>query len=761
MSKSSKTLANARGSLLAMAVSAALAAPMALHAADQAEPSSNRFIIHYKADHLAEQSISLRPGQSHEQAALQVSARALERMGAKTKLILGPQRAIAAELPEAALKRLQADPSIELIEPDLVRYPMAQEVPYGFTMVQADQVSDQFASNQTVCVIDSGLDLPHEDFLSSNITGTNDPGTGNWFEAGGPHGTHVAGTIAALNNDVGIVGVLPNGEVKLHIVKVFNASGWGYSSSLVNAINVCAQNGSTVVNMSLGGAGSSVAERNALQSIYDSGVLLVAAAGNAGNTSLSYPASYDSVISVAAVDHTKTLASFSQRNAQVELAAPGVDVRSTYPEGTGVESILSVNGVAFSPNPISGAGSGSMSAEIASCGLGLTTCDDMVGKICLMQRGEVSFAQKVESCQDGGGVAAIIYNNEPGNFSGTVGDNPTTTIPAVSLSQEEGTVLMGQLGDVANFTSGASNYGLMSGTSMASPHVAGVAALVWSHFPQCSNAEIRAALAASAEDLGAPGRDTSYGWGLVQAKDAVDYLAVHGCEGADEPDDPVDPDPEPEPGNELENGVPVTGLAGGTGEQLFFTMELPADASDLAFVMSGGTGDADLYVKFGSEPTLGDWDCRPFRFGNEERCDFATPQEGTWHVMINGYTAFSGVSLVGSFTAPEEPDEPDVPDAGGYVVNDISIARRTWDYYSVDVPAGATSLVVEISGGRGDADLHVRHGAVPTATQFDCKPNQNGNNETCTFTNPAEGTWHIGLHAFRAVSGMKLEVRYE
>ncbi|MDP4535462.1 S8 family serine peptidase [Alkalimonas collagenimarina] len=760
MSKPHFSLAIAKNSLIAMAVSAALATPVVALAADSAEPSSNRYIIHYKADQLAQSNVSLRPGQSHEQAALQLSARALERLGAKTKLILGPQRAIAAELPDAVYKRLQADPTIELIEPDLVRRPMAQQTPYGYTMVQADQVSDQFASNQTVCVIDSGLDLPHEDFLDANITGTNDPGTGNWFEAGGPHGTHVAGTIAALNNDVGIVGVLPNGELKLHIVKVFNAAGWGYSSSLVNAINVCADNGSTVVNMSLGGAGSSVAESNAMQSIYDSGVLLVAAAGNGGNTSLSYPASYDSVISVAAVDDTKTLAGFSQRNAQVELAGPGVDVRSTYPEGTGMESMLSVDGVVFDPNPLDNAGSGSISAEIASCGLGLTTCDDMVGKVCLIQRGEVAFAQKVESCQDGGGLAAIIYNNESGNFSGTLGDNPTTTIPAVSLSLEEGEVLMGQLGDVADLTSGASNYGLMSGTSMASPHVAGVAALVWSHFPDCSNDEIRSALGASAEDLGAPGRDTSYGWGLVQAKDAFDYLTTHGCEGSG---DPVDPDPDPTPPGtvELENDVPVTDLAGDSGEQLFFTLDVPADSSDLSFVMSGGTGDADLYVKFGSEPSLSDWDCRPFNFGNEESCSFETPMEGTYHVMINGYTAFSGVSLVGSFTAADIPDDPDEPDAGGYVVNDISIARRNWDYYSVDVPAGASSLVVEISGGRGDADLHVRHGAVPTATQYDCKPSTNGNNEVCTFSNPTEGTWHIGLHAFRAVSNLTLKVSYE
>ena len=267
--------------------------------------------------------------------ALQQVANTLQQKGLRVHHVLAPQSAVAVDLSSADLAALQADPAVEYVEEDHKRYPMAQQVPFGYTMVQADQVSDQFASNQKVCVIDSGLDLPHEDFLSGNITGTNDSGTGNWFDNGGPHGTHVAGTIAAMNNNVGIVGVLPNGNVKLHIVKVFNEAGWGYSSTLASAVNTCVSNGSTVINMSLGGAGSSTTESNAMQAAFDQGVLLIAAAGNDGNTAMSYPASYNSVISVAAIDKNKQLADFSQRNSQVELAAPGVDIRSTYPEGTG------------------------------------------------------------------------------------------------------------------------------------------------------------------------------------------------------------------------------------------------------------------------------------------------------------------------------------------------------------------------------------------------------------------------------------------
>jgi PKD repeat protein len=105
-------------------------------------------------------------------------------------------------------------------------------------------------------------------------------------------------------------------------------------------------------------------------------------------------------------------------------------------------------------------------------------------------------------------------------------------------------------------------------------------------------------------------------------------------------------------GNVLSNGVAKTGLAAATGAYLKFTMVVPAGATALKFVMSGGTGDADMYVKFGSEPTDSVYDCRPYVSGNAETCTITTAQAGTYYVNLKGYSAFSGVSLTGSFTPP-------------------------------------------------------------------------------------------------------------
>ncbi|MEO8801749.1 MAG: pre-peptidase C-terminal domain-containing protein, partial [Rudaea sp.] len=104
--------------------------------------------------------------------------------------------------------------------------------------------------------------------------------------------------------------------------------------------------------------------------------------------------------------------------------------------------------------------------------------------------------------------------------------------------------------------------------------------------------------------------------------------------------------------NVLSNGVAVTGLAATTGNQLNYTMVVPAGATNLKFTMSGGTGDADLYVKFGSAPTLSSYDCRPYITGNSESCPITTAQAGTYYVMLNSYASFTGVTLTGSYTAP-------------------------------------------------------------------------------------------------------------
>ena len=570
--------------------------------------------------------------------------------GGKVKRALDRRNSLAVELSQDKVEELKASGAVEFVELDPKRAifepmatnsditPMAESSPYGIAMVQADQLSDSNTSSMTVCITDTGYDGDHEDLRSyqgANIAGDDNDGngndTGNWYQDGHGHGTHVAGTISAIGgNGTGVVGVNPSDEVGLHIVKVFNNSGsWAYGSDMVAAVDQCVAGGAKVISMSLGGSASSTSEENAFNDAYDAGVLLIAASGNdgsaSGNDAYSYPASYDSVMSVAAIDSSKSVASWSQKNSQVEIAAPGVDVLSTLP------------------------------------------------------------------------------NN---------------------------------------------SYEAWSGTSMATPHVSAVASLVWSHFPSCTNVQIRAALNATAEDLGASGTDESYGHGLVLAKDAYDYLNANGCEGG------VDPDPDPVEGV-LENGVTQSNLSASSGNELNFTMDVPSGASNISFDMTGGSGDADLYVKFGSAPTDSSYDCRPYASGNEESCS-GTDTGGTYYVRVNAYSSFSGVSLTGSY------DE----DSGGnpgdsFEQTDLSASTRSWVYHQVEIPSGMSSFTVSISGGTGDADLYVREGADVSQSNYDCRPYESGNEETCSFTNPGAGTWYIGVRAYSAFSGLTLSGSYE
>lgn len=634
-------------SALAVSISAAYAQPpehanaKPLQAVQTAESDqAQRYIIKFKENSKAVERAGNR---GRSELALARAKSMVEKAGGKVKVSMRHNLAIAAEMSAKDMKRFEKNPNVEFIEVDQKRRFMAQTVPYGINMVQANLVDDSVASaaagGKKICVIDSGLDLPHEDMGTrfDTINGTNNSGTGNWYDEGGPHGTHVAGTIAALNNGLGVRGVIGSNP-NMHIVKVFNASGWGYSSSLVAAIETCADNGSDVVNMSLGGGGSSQTEANAMQNLFNQGVLLIAAAGNDGSAysstdAMSYPASYNAVMSVAAVDSNKALASFSQKNSQVEIAAPGVNVLSTYPEGTGSQG----------------------------------------------------------------------------------------------------------------------NYGNMSGTSMASPHVAGVAALVWSHHPTCSAAQIRDALNDSAEDLGSAGRDVKFGYGLVQAKDAIDYLDANGCDGSGGGGQ------EPPAEGELTNGVTQSNLSASTGTELYYTLDVPAGATDLSFNINGGSGDADLYVRFGAQPTTSTYDCRPYRTGNTETCTISNVQAGTYHVMVRAYSSFSGVNLTGSFTEPSSGGG----EGGSASATDLSGATGSWTHYYVDLPAGMTSLNVTMSGGTGDADLYVRQGSQPTTSSYDCRPYRSGNNETCEIDNPGSGRWYISLQGYQAYSGVDLLVEWQ
>lgn len=451
----------------------------------------------------------------------------LNAQGAKLALDLPKHNAAAFSLPAQALTGLSHNPNVEYVEQDAKRYLMSQTVPYGIPLVQADQVSDSVTANIKVCIIDSGYDLAHEDLSGNRVEGANDSGTGNWFTDENHHGTHVAGTIAALSNDVGVVGINPHGNLNLYIVKVFNADGWGYSSGLIAALDVCEAAGAKVINMSLGGSIKSRTEDAAFAAAETAGILSIAAAGNDGNSRYSYPASYRSVVSVAAVDENKQHADFSQYNSQVELSGPGVGVLSSVPMGTALVAATNVANHDYLAIAMEGAPTGIASGVLMDCGSGEQQCN-AAGKVCLLQRGNISFADKVLACEQGGGVAAIIYNNTAGQLNGTLGTT-VTAIPAVGVTADDGAAMLLDIGNDATVAIGPGNYAYFDGTSMATPHVAGVAALVWSHFPQCTNKQIRAALQQTAEDLDTAGRDNYTGFGLVQAKAAANYLALNGC----------------------------------------------------------------------------------------------------------------------------------------------------------------------------------------------------------------------------------------
>lgn len=511
-------------SLTSVAVAAAVEQPVFVSEADVAaldptDDSTTRYIVKYKDGSVG----------SLQNTAGAVSAFSVQKADSfarkhKTKVLkhLSSVKSSVLELNPRQVKAMLADPEVDYIEVDQKRYlfdvitPMAQSTPYGIPMVQANLVSDANAANTKVCVIDTGYTLSHPDLPNSGVSGFAFSGHGNWSSDGNGHGTHVAGTMVALNNNDGVIGVLPSAQADVHIVKIFNDAGnWTYASDLIDGIQSCKDAGAKVVNMSLGGSSSSQTEQTAMTNFYNSGMLLIAAAGNAGNTSLSYPASYNAVVSVAAVDSNRNLASFSQRNAQVELAGPGVAVNSTWNNG---------------------------------------------------------------------------------------------------------------------------GYNSISGTSMASPHVAGVAALVWSNHPQCTAAQIRSALQVTAQDRGTAGRDNSFGFGIVQAKAAVDYLTANGCSGGG--------------GG---GSTPPTGgetfpnLSASTGSWLRGSYVIPSGVSSLTFTISGGTGDADLYVRYNSQPTESQYNCRPYLNGNSEQCTINNPQAGTWHVGIKAYAAFSGVTLSYSY----------------------------------------------------------------------------------------------------------------
>jgi serine protease len=458
--------------------------------------------------------------------------------------------AVAARLDVNQVEELSKNPNIAYIEPDYKIFalseineplqplsniePLAstQTIPYGINMVNAPLVwPSAKGAGARVAVLDTGISMYHPDrgnVVNSVSFATNQTGAIIPVEDLIGHGTHTSGTIAAADNDIGVIGVAPQAD--LLIAKVMDNTGSGQDSWLISGIDWAVSNNAKVISMSLGGYDYSQALDDACAAAFDAGTLLVAAAGNDNVSTPLYPAALPSVISVAAVDQSKNKASFSNYGPTIALAAPGVSVYSTIP--VAVDSTVTANAIwsstSHQANIITGTNLGTVSGQICNCGLATGTdpqdsCPDSVaGNIAHIRRGIITFAQKVAYAQSKGAIGVIISNNVSGNFNGTL--NNGSPLIVVSISQADGNNLqaLAQTGITGSASVNSNPYAYYSGTSMACPHVAGVAALIFAANPiDISPLEVRDILFNSAQDIGTPGRDDIYGYGLVDAYAAL------------------------------------------------------------------------------------------------------------------------------------------------------------------------------------------------------------------------------------------------
>jgi subtilisin family serine protease len=349
------------------------------------------------------------------------------------------------------------------------------------------------------------------------------------------HGTHTSGIIAAADNNIGVVGVAP--EADLLIAKIMDNTGSGQTSWLISGIEWAVDNNAKVISMSLGSYDYSAALDTVCSNAFAAGTLLVAAAGNDDVSTPLYPAALSSVISVMAVDQSKNKASFSNYGSTIALAAPGVDVYSTVPVTTDTAATADAiwSSTSHQSNIVTGTAPGAVSGVICNCGLAngadsQDTCPDSVaGNIAHIRRGTTTFAAKVAHAQSKGAIGVIISDNGNDSIS-TFGLNGGTPLVVVSISQADGDALqiLAQSGISGSASVNANLYAYYSGTSMACPHVAGVAALIFSaaHY-NITPSEVSNILFDSAQDLGSPGRDDIFGYGLVDAYAALNLEKIN------------------------------------------------------------------------------------------------------------------------------------------------------------------------------------------------------------------------------------------
>lgn len=459
---------------------------------------------------------------------------------ANTVIVTAPARVIRTVLSNNE-GLLLARPArlFHLVKPynhGLVRPSAASPFTYGLTKLRIPDVRTQAKDidgrGVKVGILDTGIDASHPD-LQGKVLLFKD------FIAGKPgpyddhsHGTHVAGTIAAVTDASGFTGVAP--QSKILAGRVCSAQGCS-NIAIARGVNWGLAENVDVISMSLGGAWSTPAERDAITKATAQGITVVAASGNDGTNRISYPAALPEVIAVGAVDQNNRKAAFSQYGPELAIVAPGVEVVSTVPQGTGRESDVQVNvsatgaqrltsvtfeGAADVPTPLEN--------TMAYAGLGRPedfAAADVRGKFALMARGEIKFIDKVQNAINAGAIGAIIFNNAPGLIHGALTQDGTKmSVPVFMIEQVPGESLRAALNAhqevKARVAVIATDYAPLDGTSMATPHVTGVVALLKAANRALTPAQVKQILQKTALPL-APNDNNEFGAGMINAMAAT------------------------------------------------------------------------------------------------------------------------------------------------------------------------------------------------------------------------------------------------
>ncbi|QDK38138.1 S8 family serine peptidase [Bdellovibrio sp. NC01] len=457
---------------------------------------------------------------------------------------------------DVEVSKLQADPSVAYVEKEVFHEaprPVAgwlstpaakssqqtqipgKNTPWGIVAVKAPQAwaTSKQGQGARVLVLDTGIDANHPSLKANfeqgkDFTGASD---GSDFTDHVGHGSHCSGTIAGVMDSSGFTGVAPKAKILMGRV----CSDDGCSNVAIAAgINWGIQQKVDVISMSLGGAWSTPAERDAVAKADKAGLTVVAASGNDGSNKVSYPAALPSVIAVGAVDNTLKKADFSQYGPELAVVAPGVDVVSTVPQGTGRESSVTLIVGQKSAKVNSATFQGArevLNGEtnvLVDAGLGKPEDfkgKDLKGKYALISRGEISFGDKIKNAIAAGATGAIIYNNAPGLLQGSLTSDGSTLPAAVfmieqTVGQQLVAALKANTAVKATVQTVATDYASFQGTSMATPHVAGVVALIKATNKKLTGAQVKAILKQTATALG-PNSNNEYGSGVVNAEAAV------------------------------------------------------------------------------------------------------------------------------------------------------------------------------------------------------------------------------------------------